>query len=241
MTKLTLLSRAVAQVTAALGACLLAFACPAAAFTPSLKAGGENTPLNLNPSSASASHASSGGGASIVRTIVGLAIVIAVIWGLAWILRQVKAGRDPQLTSAGLASVAALTLGSGRSVHLVRAGSDYVLLGSTEHGVAPIHRYTEEEARDAGLLFPEPPPERSRLVSAASQIVAGTGRAVGQGRLLGQGGRSGADELASRDGYSGARGLVDESPVVGRRPDPMRMPSPSSGVIERLRELTVRR
>ncbi len=106
-------------------------------------------------------------------------------------------------------------------MHLVRAGSDYVLLGSTEHGVAPIHRYTEEEARDAGLLFPEPPPERSRLASAASQIVAGTGRAVGQGRLLG--------------------GQGGESPVVGRRPDPMRMSSPSSGVIERLRELTVRR
>jgi flagellar protein FliO/FliZ len=216
MTKLTLLSRAVAQVTAALGACLLAFAPPAAAFTPSSKAGGENTPLNLNPSLTSASHASSSGGASIVRTIVGLAIVIAVIWGLAWILRQVKAGReggrDSHQSSAGLASVAALTLGAGRSVHLVRAGSDYVLLGSTEHGVAPIHRYTEEEAHDAGLLFPELPPERSRLASAASQLVAGTGRAIAR-----------------------------ESPVVGQRPDPMRMPSPSSGVIERLREMTVRR
>src|SRR5277367_5289887 len=151
MTKLTLLSRAVAQVTAALGACLLACATPAAAFTPSSKSGSENTPLDLNPSS-SAAHATGSGGASLVRTIVGLAIVIAVIWGLAWILRQVKAGRDPQLTSAGLASVAALGLGSGRSVHLVRAGSDYVLLGSTEHGVAPIHRYTEQQARDAGLL-----------------------------------------------------------------------------------------
>ncbi len=31
------------------------------------------------------------------------------------------------------------------------------------------------------------------------------------------------------------------SPVVGPRPDPMRMPSPSSGLVERLRELTVRR
>lgn len=251
MTKLTLLSRAVAPVTAALGACLLAFACPAAAFTPSSKAGGENTPLNLNPSSTSASHANSSGGASLVRTIVGLAIVLAVIWGLAWILRQVKASRegggDSHQSSAGLASVAALTLGSGRSVHLVRAGSDYVLLGSTEHGVAPIHRYTEEQAREAGLLFPDAPPERSRLASAASQIVAGTGRAVGQGRMLGQGGHSdrvdavGEGELASRDGYSGNRGLPGPSPVVGHRPDPMRMPSPSSGVIERLRELTVRR
>jgi|HubBroStandDraft_2_1064218.scaffolds.fasta_scaffold00096_17 flagellar protein FliO/FliZ len=245
MSKSILLSRAVAQATAALGACLLAFAGPASAFTPALKAAGgsgENTPLDLTTSTG-ASHssvASSTGGASIVRTIVGLAIVIAVIWGLAWILRQVKthreSGPDSGQPSAGLASVAALTLGSGRSVHLVRAGNDYVLLGATEHGVAPIHRYTEEEARDAGLLgedgsLPEPPRERSRLLSSASQLVIGAGRVVSQG---------GASE---RDGFSSPRALPGaggRAPITGPRPDPMRMPSPSSGLVERLREMTVR-
>ncbi len=215
MTKSVLLSRAVATATAAFGACLLAFASTASAFTPtstSTTGGGENTPLDLKaPTSATPSTGSSG--ASIVRTIVGLAIVIAVIWGLAWILRQVKAGRGgsgARQSSAGLASVAALTLASGRSVHLVRAGSDYVLLGSTEHGVAPIHRYTEEQAREAGLLEAEESPERSRLLSAASQIFV-------------------------------PRETPPESPVVGPRPDPMRMPSPSSGLVGRLREMTVRR
>jgi flagellar protein FliO/FliZ len=198
MTKTILLSRAVAPVAAMLGACLLAFACPASAFTPSSKTSGENAPLNLN-TSPTGSHTSSGG-ASIVRTIVGLAIVIAVIWGLSWILRQVKTGRDPQVPAAGLASVAALTLSSGRTLHLVRTGSDYVLLGSAEHGLVPIHRYTEEQAREAGLILPEQPAERSRLAAAASQIVAG-----------------------------------------GQRPDPMHMPSPSSGLVERLRQWTVRR
>jgi flagellar protein FliO/FliZ len=221
MSKSILLSRAVALATAALGACLLAFASPASAFTASSVGGSENLPLHLGTST-SASHAgastSSSGGASIVRTIVGLAIVIAVIWGLAWILRQVKAGRDPQISSAGLASVAALTLGTGRSVHLVRAGNDYVLLGSTEHGVAPIHRYTEEQAREAGLLgdddaFLQAPSERSRLATVAGAVFAGTSRAA----------------------------LPGSSPVVGPRPDPMRMPSTSSGLVERLRELTVRR
>ncbi|HTD08696.1 MAG TPA: flagellar biosynthetic protein FliO [Solirubrobacteraceae bacterium] len=200
MIKCISLYRAVATATAALGACLLAFVSDASAFSPALKtapATGENTPLDLNPSSSS-SHASvaSNGGASIVRTIVGLAIVIAVIWGLAWILRQVKAhregGSDSAQTSAGLSSVAALTLGSGRSVHLVRAGNDYVLLGATEHGVAPIHRYTEQEARDAGLLG-----EQHALLAA--------------------------------------------SPVVGPRPNPMQMSSPSTALVERLREMTVRR
>ena len=229
MTKFISLSRAAATAAAAFGACALAcalqgvFASPASAFSPALKTGGENTPLNLS-GAAGATHAtSSGGGASIVRTIVGLAIVIAVIWGLAWIMRQVKAGRegrDVGEPSAGLASVAALTLGSGRSVHLVRAGSDYVLLGATEHGVAPIHRYSEDEARDAGLLLEPATVERSRLLSAASQIFV-------------------PRDSVDTDLSAGQRAEV--SPVVGRRPDPMRMYPPSSGVVGRLRELTVRR
>jgi len=167
MIKLIPLSRAAAPAAAVLGACLLAVCCPASTLaagtnTPAgtttaasttaraAAASGENTPLNI-PTTSAGSHTSSGG-ASIVRTIVGLAIVIAVIWGLSWILRQVKSGREPQVTSEGLASIAALTLGSGRSVHLVRAGSDYVLLGSAEQGIVPIHRYTEQQAREAGLI-----------------------------------------------------------------------------------------
>ena len=93
-----------------------------------------------------------------MRTIVGLLIVIAVIWGLTWILKQVKTGRETRSAGSGLTSLATLALGSGRTLHLVRAGRDYLLVGSAEHGVAPIHRYTEQQARDAGLLdLPEPP------------------------------------------------------------------------------------
>jgi flagellar protein FliO/FliZ len=204
MIKLTQLSRAGAQAAAVPGACLLALACPPAALAQGAsKALGENTPLNLSPSS-TASHSSSGG-ASIVRTIVGLAIVLAVIWGLAWIMRQVKAGRDPQVSSSGLASVAALTLGSGRSVHLVRAGNEYVLLGSAEHGVVPIHRYSEEQAREAGLLSPEEPSQRGR-------------------RSL-----------------TGLRSVAGQASAGEHRHDPMRMGPASSGLVERLREWTVRR
>jgi flagellar protein FliO/FliZ len=241
MTKFISLSRAAATAAAALCACVLvcalqgALASPASAFSPALKAGGENTPLNLSGAAGSA-HTTSTGGASIVRTIVGLAIVIAVIWGLSWILRQVKTGReggrDGGQPSAGLASVAALTLGSGRSVHLVRAGSDYVLLGATEHGVAPIHRYSEDEARDAGLLLEPAPVERSRLLSAAGQIFVPRERA-GVSAAAGQ--RPEASPIAGH--------RPDPSPVAGYRPDPMqtRMYPPSSGLVGRLRELTVRR
>lgn len=268
MTKPILLSRALAPVFAVLCACLLAFAGPASAFSPAIKAksaSGENTPLHLSSTSGTShtSSASGGGGASIVRTIVGLAIVIAVIWGLAWILRQVKSGREPNVSSSGLASVAALTLGSGRSVHLVRAGNDYVLLGSTEHGVAPIHRYTEEQALEAGLLpadgaTPEERPERSRLGALAGQLLGG----AGQGGRYGQ--RVLREAVAADEGtIPGSREYSARSPIAGGwgshppgshlpgshlpgsqshpRPDPMRMPSPSTGLVERLRELTVRR
>ncbi len=148
---------------ATIGLALLADACPAQAFTPASKHGGEALPL-VSPTS-TGSHTSSGG-ASIVRTIVGLLIVIAVIWGLTWILKQVKTGREggrgSNPSGSGLTSLATLALGSGRTLHLVRAGRDYLLVGSAEHGVAPIHRYTEEQARAAGLLdLPEPPVGRS--------------------------------------------------------------------------------
>jgi flagellar protein FliO/FliZ len=257
MTKFISLSRAAATAAAALAACVLAcalegtFASAAAAFSPTLKTGGENTPLDLKAPSTSSAATGGGGGASIVRTIVGLAIVIAVIWGLAWILRQVKAGReggrDGHRSSAGLASVAALTLGTGRSVHLVRAGNDYVLLGSTEHGVAPIHRYTEEQAREAGLLptdlgvLAEQPAPRSRLLSTASQIVAGTGRVAVHAGLINRRELPAPGESSFGDGTYGPFESSAHSPAAGRRPDPMRMSSPSSGLIERLRELTVRR
>jgi flagellar protein FliO/FliZ len=144
---------------------------------------GEATPLNLS-SSEVGKHTSSGG-ASVVRTVVGLAIVIAVIWGLSWILRQVKAGRDPHVPDGGLKSVAALTLSTGRSVHLVRAGNEYVLLGSAEHGVVPIHRYNEEEAREAGLLPEEDEDdEQPRGPFGSSRL----GRLGGGGRSSGDGG-----------------------------------------------------
>jgi flagellar protein FliO/FliZ len=228
MTKLTLPSRAAATAAAALCACLLACAfaaCPAAAFTSTSKAaGGENAPLNLSGggSSASTPHTSTGG-ASLVRTIVGLAIVIAVIWGLTWIMRQVKANRDPQVTSAGLASVAALSLSSGRSLHLVRAGSDYVLLGSAEHGVVPIHRYTEEEAREAGLLAGDvvPTPQRARVLSR------------GRGTATPQLTTGSAGQVRRNAGQAGSGG--------GAAADPMGTPAPGSGVVARLREWTVRR
>ena len=120
-----------------------------------LAADGERTPLKLSdPDSAPAQAAGSSGG-SLVRTIVGLAVVIGVIYGLYWILKQVKASREESATGTGLKTLATLPLGTNRSLHLVRAGEEIVLVGAGEHGVTPIRTYGEHEARALGLLTDE--------------------------------------------------------------------------------------
>ena len=133
---------------AALGLFLLA---PAA-----FAADGERTPLNLSDDASPAQAAGSSGG-GLVRTIVGLAVVIGVIYGLYWILKQVKASREESATGDGLETLATLPLGTNRSMHLIRAGQEIVLVGAGEHGVTPIRTYSDAEARALGLIVDEEP------------------------------------------------------------------------------------
>src|SRR3954466_15199773 len=110
---------------------------------------GEKTPLNLKDAPTTG-HV--GGGGSIVRMVVGLAVVIGVIYGLYWILKQVKSSREEKATGQGLAALATLPLGAQRSLQLVRAGRELHLVGVSEHGVTPVRTYSEDEAEAAGLL-----------------------------------------------------------------------------------------
>lgn len=122
----------------------------AATPTPTPAGKGENTPLNLPTDDPTGGSTSSGGG-GLVRTIVGLFVVIAVIYGVTWVLKQLKASKEGDAYGAGLESSASLPLGAGRAVHLVRAGNEWLLLGVTDGGIQPLRTYTEEEARAAGL------------------------------------------------------------------------------------------
>jgi flagellar protein FliO/FliZ len=118
-------------------------------------ADGERTPLNLSDPDAAPAQAAGSTGGGLVRTIVGLAVVIGVIYGLYWILKQVKAAREDTASGTGLKTLATLPLGTNRSLHLVRAGEEIVLVGAGEHGVTPIRTYSEAEARSLGLLEEE--------------------------------------------------------------------------------------
>jgi flagellar protein FliO/FliZ len=98
-------------------------------------------------------HASSGSlSGTVVRTIIGLLVVIAVIYGLSWIIKQGKASRNPSM-GEGLAQVASLPLGPNRSLALVRVGAELHLLGVAEHGVTSVRVFSEEEAYELGIPF----------------------------------------------------------------------------------------
>jgi flagellar protein FliO/FliZ len=78
-----------------------------------------------------------------------------VIYGIAWIMKQAKKGKT-RPTGQGLSHLANLPLGSGRSVAVVRAGREILVVGVAENGVTPIRSYSEAEAIALGI---EVPPE----------------------------------------------------------------------------------
>jgi flagellar protein FliO/FliZ len=126
------------------------------------QASGENTPLNLGHTAATHAATSSSSG-SIVRTIVGLFVVIAVIYGIAWIMKQAKKSKV-RPTGRGLTQVANLPLGSGRSVAVVRAGREILVVGVAENGVTPIRSYSEAEAIALGIEVPSEESENASPV-----------------------------------------------------------------------------
>lgn len=156
-------------LTAAVVGCLLLL--PATAFG----AEGEATPLGLDreaPARAAAESAPGAGG-GLVRTIVGLAVVLGVIYGLHWVLKQVKASKEEHRSGTGLNTLATLPLGPNRSLHLIRAGSELVLVGTGDHGVTPIRTYSEGEARELGLLGDDDGEDEAAPVAARATLASG--------------------------------------------------------------------
>ena len=107
-------------------------------------------PLEQAQQQATGGGGSSGGG--LGRTVIGLLIVCGIIYALYWVLKRVNKAREEQASGSGLHSLASLPLGPNRSLHMIRAGRDIVLVGVAEHGVQPIRSYTHEEAYEAGLI-----------------------------------------------------------------------------------------
>ena len=157
-----------AQLSIAASAAMAGILVPAQVALAKPSGPGESTPLNLPAQTVHSSSTPGASGGSLVHTFIGLAIVLAVIYGLYWVLKQVKASKDERNSGQGLSSVATLALGPNRAVHLVKSGREYVLVGASEHGVTPIRTYSEDEAQSAGLV-PDPDVELESPLPARPQ------------------------------------------------------------------------
>jgi flagellar protein FliO/FliZ len=95
--------------------------------------------------SGSSGHASVGStSGEIARVIVGLAIVLAVVYGVYWLLKS--AARARMGSSDDRISVVATTpIPSNRALHLIRAGDELILVGATEQSITPLRVYTADE------------------------------------------------------------------------------------------------
>jgi flagellar biosynthetic protein FliO len=109
----------------------------------------DRTPLGAGVTAAGSGSASAPGvgsaGADVVRTIVGLAVVLGVIYGVYWLLKsaaRAKSGRADERIGV----IATTPLAPNRSLHLVRAGDELILVGATEHSITPLRVYTADEA-----------------------------------------------------------------------------------------------
>jgi flagellar protein FliO/FliZ len=127
----------------------------AAAFTsPAHAAGGFKRDQTLlpaqlrQPASPAAAH-TTGTGGTLARTIVGLAIVLAVIFAVYWLLKTFARSKAKGVKGDGRMEIVATTpLAPNRALHLVRVGDGMILVGSAEGGISTIRTYSREETDD---------------------------------------------------------------------------------------------
>ncbi|MGE4427580.1 MAG: FliO/MopB family protein, partial [Solirubrobacteraceae bacterium] len=117
------------------------------------KTSGEDTPLNLGDG-ADVPPADVGGG-SIARVIAGLFVVVAVIYGVTWVLRRMKGAGT--VGEGPLRTVASVPLQGGGALHLVHVGDEVLLVGSGSDGATTLRGWDQAEALDLGLIDPARP------------------------------------------------------------------------------------
>ena len=136
-------------------ATLFAFAVTAV-FAPAVRAKGpaaafrrDTTPLPKSLSTPvrphTAVHAASATG-TIARTVAGLAVVLAVVFGIYWLLKTYSRGKRGGKGDGKIEVLATTPLAPNRAVHLLRVGDGLILVGSAEGGVTRLRSYSAEES-----------------------------------------------------------------------------------------------
>lgn len=142
--------RHAALLTLAGSAALLVASPGTALAAAAAKPTGDDVPLDLGGDATGGEQVGTGSG-SIARVLVGLLIVVAVIYGVTWLLKQLKGGGAQTPSADGLEQLTSLPLQGGGALSLVRVGDELLLVGSGANGASTLRRYTEEEARELGL------------------------------------------------------------------------------------------
>jgi len=126
----------------------------------------DETPLPdsvTNGSSGGALSSASGGASAVARMVVGLGVVLLVVFGVYWLLKKrYRGGSRGTVADGRLEIVATTPLANNRSVHLLRAGDELILIGSSEQSVTGLRTWGPEEAArlEAVLAVPPPKPEQ---------------------------------------------------------------------------------
>ena len=141
---------------------VLAFACSApVALADSFQK--DTTPLSpavTGGDGGGAISGASGGAGALARMVVGLAIVLLVVYGVYWLLKKRYRGSAGAgaVADGRLQIVATTALAGNRAVHLLRAGDELFLIGSSEQSVTGLRAWGPEEARRLETILAMPPP-----------------------------------------------------------------------------------
>lgn len=123
------------------------------------------------------SSSSAGSGGSILRGVLGFAVVLASIYGVYWLLKKWTESRtNGTVGRTGIIDVVATTqLAHGRAVHLVRVGPEFVLVGATEHSITRLGEVSHETVQRVGGSAATGGEFQSMLVSAYEGDTASMG------------------------------------------------------------------
>jgi flagellar protein FliO/FliZ len=116
---------------------------------------------STQPSGQGTPHIGLDAGGAMIRAVIGFAVVIGVILVIAKMLkanqrRQQGLGPRRRGQATGIVEVLSSTpLGPNRHLHMVRIGSEVILVGAGEGGITPLRTFDETEAISIGVLESE--------------------------------------------------------------------------------------
>jgi flagellar protein FliO/FliZ len=135
---------------------------PLTAYAADLKAVNQAAGLSASAASAASGVASLGAGSAVpalgfgavLQTVFGLALVIAVVFGCAWLARRLGLQNGPR--NALVKTVGGATLGGKERVAVVEIGDTWLVLGAAPGNVRLLHTMPAGTAPQAAAAGPVP-------------------------------------------------------------------------------------